>query len=176
MFGPAILVNPVTDYKVRSRSVYLPEGGWYALGDGEFVKGGRRIVADAPYENIPLFVRAGSIVPTGPEIMYTGERPPDPIRLFVYTGASGSFTLYEDDGVTNRYERGEWSKIPFVYNDTTGTLTIGKREGGYPGMLVKRTFEVVWVAAGSPRSLEDRRQSDASITYDGSERIVSRQR
>ncbi len=90
MFGPSLLVNPVTEYKARTRSVYLPAGtGWYNLKSGAFVQGGQTIQADAPYGDIPVFVKEGSIVPCGPEIEYTDQKPADTIRLFIYTGADG---------------------------------------------------------------------------------------
>jgi alpha-D-xyloside xylohydrolase len=112
MFGPALLVNPVTEYKVRTRKVYLPAGsGWYDLKSGQYHKGRQAIQADAPYTDIPLFVKAGSILPCGPEIQHTEEKPADPIRLFVYTGGDGSFTLYEDENVNYNYEQGKFAII-----------------------------------------------------------------
>jgi hypothetical protein len=99
---------------------------------------------------MPVHVRAGSIVPFGPELQWTGEKPADPVTLFVYAGADGAFTLYEDDGLTYSYEKGAFARIPLRWNDAAGTLTIGKREGSFPGMLASRTFEVVLVGKTKP--------------------------
>ena len=108
MFGPAFLVNPVTTYKARTRSVYLPPttGGWYDFWSGTHSNGGQTIMAPAPYDAMPVFVRAGSIVPLGPELMYTTEKPAETITLYVYAGADGAFTLYEDEGLNYNYETG----------------------------------------------------------------------
>jgi alpha-D-xyloside xylohydrolase len=146
MFGPAFLVNPVTAYKARSREVYLPSGtGWYDFWTGRHFAGGQTLTADAPYDRLPLFMRAGSIVPVGPDQQYIGEKGDGPIMLYIYAGANGSFSLYEDDGHTYGYERGESSRIPIHWDDLTRTLTIGARTGSYPGMPASRTFSVILV-------------------------------
>jgi len=151
MFGPAFLVNPVTEYKARTRSVYLPAGpDWYDFWTGKRSAGGQTITADAPFDRLPIFLRAGSIVPVGPEQQYTGETPNPPITLYVYAGANGRFSLYEDDGRSYGYERGEFARIPIEWNDASRTLTIGARAGSYPGMPASRTFTVVLVTAQSP--------------------------
>src|SRR5437763_13520585 len=104
LFGPALLVAPVTEYKARSRSVYLPAGAtWYDFYTGRVSRGGRTIIAAASFERIPLFVRAGSIIPTGPAIQYALEDPNPALMLNVYTGASGTGSVYEDDGVSQQY-------------------------------------------------------------------------
>ncbi|HMD59892.1 MAG TPA: TIM-barrel domain-containing protein, partial [Opitutaceae bacterium] len=151
MFGPALLVNPVTEYRARSRSVYLPgTGGWYDFQTGAALNGGRAVEAAAPLDSIPVFVRAGSIVPVGPELQYTGEKPADPLTLYVYAGVDGAFTLYEDDGLTYGYERGAFSRIPIRWNESARTLSIGARAGSFPGMLAERTFDVVMVSPERP--------------------------
>ena len=151
MFGPAFLVNPVTAYKARSRQVYLPSGtDWYDFWTGTRVTGGQTIAADAPYDRLPLFMRAGAIVPVGPEQQYVGEKRDGPITLYVYAGADGRFSLYEDEGRTYGYERGEFSRIPIAWNNATRTLTIGTRTGSYPGMPASRTFTVVLVTPQAP--------------------------
>jgi alpha-D-xyloside xylohydrolase len=169
MFGPALLVSPVTDYQARSRSVYLPAtpGNWYDFWTGEVVSGGASVTADAPLDVIPVHVRPGSLVPFGPELSYTSEKPADPITLFVYAGRDGSFELFEDDGESYGYETGEFSRIPLSWNDATSTLTIGAREGSFPGMLASRTFEIVLVRAGKAVPFSFTPTSDASATYDG---------
>jgi alpha-D-xyloside xylohydrolase len=171
MFGPAFLVCPVTAYKARSRDVYLPPapGGWFDFWTGRAEAGGRHVTAAAPFESMPVYVRAGAIVPVGPELQYTGEKPADPITLTVYTGANGDFSLYEDDGATYGYERGAFSRIPLRWDDAARTLTIGARTGTFTGMLTTRTFRVKVVSAVKPQGLLGPPQGevDATLTYDG---------
>ena len=151
MFGPAFLVNPVSEYRARRRKVYLPAATrWYDFWTGKVFDGGRSIDAPAAYDSIPLFVRAGSIIPFGPDLQYTGEKPADPITLHIYPGADADFDLYEDDGLTNGYERRAFSVIPIHWNDAAGKLTIGKRQGSFPGMLGRRTFEIHVLAERLP--------------------------
>ncbi len=173
MFGPSLLVNPVTEYKARTRSVYLPSGtGWYDLHSGRYFKGGQTLEAEAPYEQIPVFVKEGSILPCGPEIQYTAEKPADPIRLFVFTGSDGSFTLYEDEGVNYNYEKGAFSTIPLHYSEKDGLLTIGHRQGEFPGMLSTRTLEIVWISKTKPLGLNFGSPPDVTVHYDGSEQSI----
>ncbi len=171
MFGPAFLVSPVTTYQARSRSVYLPptSGNWYDFWTGAYTEGGQTIDAPAPYDALPLFIRAGSIIPFGPELQYTGEKPADPITLYVYAGAEGAFTLYEDDGLTYGYEKGAFARIPIGWDDVTRTLTIGKRAGKFPGMLTKRTFNVVLVTKHKPAGFSFTPKADQTVTYRGKE-------
>jgi len=169
MFGPALLVNPVTDYKARSRQVYLPgAAGWYDFWTGARLAGGKTIEAPAPYDALPLYVKAGSILPTGPERQCTTDGLSDPITLRVYAGADGSFTLYEDDGLTYAYERGAFSRIRFDWNDRDQSLHIGERKGSFRGMPVTRTFNIVLVsAAGKPAGFSFTPSPDAAVRYDG---------
>ncbi len=149
MFGPAFLVAPVTEPRATNRSVYLPAGAeWFDFWTGEKHGGGQTIVAAAPMDKIPLFVRAGAIVPLGPVVQFAGEKPADPIELRVYRGANGAFTLYEDEGDSYDYERGVRATIPFSWDENRQTLTIGRRSGKFPGMLPNRTFRVVRVNRG----------------------------
>ena len=151
MFGPAFLASPVTVYQARSRAVYLPQGTpWYDFWTGRQQSGGQTIDAPAPFDTMPVYVRAGSIVPLGPEMEYTGQKAADPITLYVYAGADGHFTLYEDDGVSYGYEQGAFTQIPMTWDDAQRTLTIGAREGSFPGMPAERTFQVVVVSKESP--------------------------
>jgi alpha-D-xyloside xylohydrolase len=150
LFGPALLVSPVTAPGVTARSVYLPRAGWYDFWTGAYRDGGRRLDVPAPYESMPLFVRAGSILPMGPELQYTGEKPADPLTVWVYTGADASFDLYEDDGLTYGYERGAFATIPMRWNEESGTLTMGRRTGSFPGMLGSREIRVVFVSPLAP--------------------------
>ena len=168
MFGPALLVSPVTTYQARSRPVYLPAAaGWYDFWTGAAVAGGQTVEAPAPYDAIPLHVRAGAILPIGPELQYAGEKPADPITLLVYAGADGKFTLYEDDGLTYGYERGAFARIPLRWDDVAQTLTIGRREGEFPGMLAERTFHVVLVAKNRPQGFSFDLPEGRTVSYHG---------
>ncbi|MDX9904548.1 MAG: glycoside hydrolase family 31 protein [Bacteroidales bacterium] len=177
MFGSALMVNPVTEYRARSRNVYLPAAyGWYDLRTGRHFDGGSMTEADAPYDYMPVFVREGSIIPFGPEIQHTSEKPADPLTIWVYTGADGSFTLYEDEGDNYNYADGAYSLIPFSYSETDGALTIGARSGGFEGMLQNRTFNVVAVSGKKPVKLEFERAPDTTVNYSGQEITVSLKR
>jgi alpha-D-xyloside xylohydrolase len=146
MFGPALLIAPVTHYKQRDRTVYLPPAAtWYDYWTGQHVPSGN-ITAPAPYDQIPIFVRAGSIIPYAPPMQYIGEKPGDPITLYVYAGADGAFALYEDQGTTFDYEKGARSLIPIHWNENSKSLEIGARAGNFDGMLQHRTFHVVLVS------------------------------
>jgi len=147
MFGPAIMVSPVVQANATQRNVYLPDSpAWYNFWTGAAVKGGgRQVTADAPLDRLPLYVRAGSILPLGPEIEYATENPGGPIELRVYLGANGSFDLYEDSGDTYDYQKGMHSIIPIRWDEKSATLTIGARIGSFPGMINKRQFHIIFV-------------------------------
>ncbi len=175
LFGPSLLVSPVYEYGARQRKVYLPAGTrWYDFYTGSIYQGGTHIEAAAPLERMPVFVKAGSIIPLGPVTQFTGEKPDAPITLYVYTGANGAFDLYEDDGVTYGYERGEFSRIPLTYDESTGTLTVGARSGGFPQMPPKRTFKVRWISGPTDATKFDA-QPDATVEYAGQPITVARQ-
>lgn len=169
LFGPAFLVSPVMEYKARSRSVYLPKtpGGWYDFWTGEVVDGGKKIEAAAPFESMPLHVKAGSIIPTGPDMQYTGEKAADPVTLRVYAGADGAFTLYEDEGLNYNYEKGAFTRIPIRWNDAAKTLVIGTRAGSFPGMLKERTFQVVWITRDKPAGFSFTPAPQSTVKYTG---------
>ncbi len=169
LFGPALLVSPVTTYQARNRSVYLPPaaGGWYDFWSGLWLAGAQTVDAPAPYDAIPIYARAGSIIPTGPEIQYTGEKPADPISLHVYAGADGGFTLYEDDGLTYNYEHGAFARIPIRWDDAKHTLTLGEREGSFKGMLKERTFNVVLITKDKPAGFSATPTTEHSVKYNG---------
>ncbi len=171
MFGPAFLVCPVTEYEARSRSVVVPgaSGGFYDFWTGAAIAGGQSVEVDAPYDQIPLLMRAGAIVPVGPELQYTDEVVADPVVLWVYAGANGSFTLYEDDGLTFGYERGEFSEIELAWDDAASTLHVAERRGAYPGMVAARTFIVVKVSPEHPVGFDlDTEAMGVTVSYDGS--------
>lgn len=154
MLGPAFLVAPVTTAMYygpgsrelqgvsKSRSVYLPAGEWYDYWTDERIEGGQTLEAKADLETLPLFVRAGSIIPVGPDVQYADERPEAVIRLKVYPGKDAEFTLYEDEGDTYNYEAGAYSTIEMRWCESDRTLTIGGRTGSYDGMPGDRQFAV----------------------------------
>jgi alpha-D-xyloside xylohydrolase len=168
-FGPAIMVAPVTSAGATTRSVYLPADGaaWYDFWTGQAFPAGQPVEASAPVETLPLFVRPGSILPLGPFIQYSSEKPADPIELRVYRGANGSFTLYEDEGDSYSYEKGKYATIPISWNEAKHTLQIGKRSGEFPGMLKDRTFNVVWVSQNHGAGLPSTEKPDAVVHYRG---------
>jgi len=168
MFGPSIMVNPVYKYGAREREVYFPKDEvWYDFYTGQVASnGGETKTVPAPYEQIPLFVRGGSIIPFGPAIEYTREKAAENIRLYVYAGKNGEFTLYEDEGTNYGYEAGRYANIKFSYNDAAKTLTIADRQGEFPGMLKERTFTVVLVSADKPAAYNPDAKG-IEVKYDG---------
>ena len=154
MFGPALMACPVGEYQKYSRNVYLPkQKGWYDFYTGKHYAGGQTIVADAPYEKIPVFVPEGSILPVGPEMEWSDQKKPELIDLYVYAGKDGSYTLYEDEGTNYNYEKGKYATIDFQYDDAQKTLTIGARKGSFDGMLQKRRFNVVLVSGDNQQGI-----------------------
>jgi alpha-D-xyloside xylohydrolase len=175
MFGPALLVAPVTRFRARSRDVYLPAGAsWYDLRTGHAERGGRTLSADAPYEWMPLFARAGAIVPTGPAIQHTGEGQDGPLTLHVFTGADGAFSLYEDDGTSRQYLQGAFARIPISWDEAAGRLTIGAREGRYPGMAARREIRIIWYGPDRPRRFDPDGRADETLVYDGRAQTIPR--
>ena len=146
----------------KTATKYLPKGAtWYDFWTGKSYKGGQDVTLQTQFDRVPMFVRAGSILPLGPEMQYVGEKSTDNLELRVYPGADGTFTLYEDEGDGYNYEKGVCSTIAFTWNDRTRTLTIADRQGTFPGMAAKRQFTIV---------LPDGRQTQAD--YDGSKKEI----
>lgn len=168
MFGPSLMVCPVTQYLARQRTVYLPKGStWYNLNTGKAHKGGQSITANADYERMPVFVRSGAIIPTGPEIQYTNEKPDDEITLHVYAGSDGEFTLYDDEHTNYNYENGAFCTITLAYDDETAQLTIGSAEGTFPGLLEERTFHIVYYTPQNAEGFDPARAPSQSVNYHG---------
>jgi alpha-D-xyloside xylohydrolase len=167
LFGPSLLVNPVTEPGAISRHLYLPKAKWYNFWTGEAVEGGRAIDASAPLHEIPVFVRAGTILPLGAPIEFT-QQANDPIELRIYTGADGDFTLYEDDGDTYNYEKGGYATITFHWDDALRRLTIADRKGQFSGMSVSHTFRIVVVARNHGVGVEPVAAPEQVIEYAGS--------
>ena len=146
MFGSALMACPVGEYQKYSREVYLPkQKGWYDFYTGVYHTGGQTIVADAPYDKIPVFIPEGAILPIGPEMQWSDEKKPELIDLYVYAGKDGSYTLYEDEGTNYNYEKGKYAVIDFKYDDARKQVTIGARKGSFDGMLQKRRFNIILV-------------------------------
>lgn len=174
MFGPALLVNPVTEAKATERRIYLPKDAlkdtlWYDFWTGQTIQGGTYIQAAAPLNRIPLYVRAGSILPLGPEEQYAGEKVDGPIELRIYPGANGSFNLYQDEGDTYNYEKGQHAVIPITWSDADHTLTFGPRIGSYPGMPQEMTFHIVRARPGHGIGGRVETEFDHTVVYRGSE-------
>lgn len=147
---------------------YLPVGAdWYDFWTNERFAGGQTVKQAVPLDRLPLFVRAGSIVPMGPVVQYATEKPDASYEIRIYPGADASFTLYEDDNETYDYERGKYATTELKWNDQARTLTIGKRSGEFPGMVKKRTFRIVWVSAGHGNGMALTPTADAEVNYTG---------
>lgn len=177
MFGPAFMVNPVTEQLYSgsnaaagktTRSVYLPASTkWYDFYTGQIYNGGQTIDAAAPIETMPLYVKAGSIIPMGPVMEYATEKPADKIELRIYRGANGSFEYYEDENDNYNYEHGKYTTFTLNWNDKQQQLTISATKGNFPGMLKQHIFNIVMVDGvhGSDSSVADK--IDKTVTYTG---------
>lgn len=193
LFGKSILVAPVTtpiyfkeevqgsdtvnvqDFStIKSEEVYLPSGtNWYDFWTGERHSGGTTIDKATPLDIMPLYVKAGSVLPIGPDVQYAEEKKWDNLEIRVYPGADGKFVLYEDEFDNYNYENGVYSTITFNWNNAEKKLTIGDREGSFPGMLKDRNFNVVLVNAESGNGMENSNRYDKQISYKGNKVEVS---
>jgi len=173
MYGPAFLVSPVTEPAATSRRVYLPQSMWYDFWNGATVDGEREITAESPLEKLPLYIRAGSIIPLGPDIEWSTQKAADPIELRVYRGADGDFTLYEDENDNYDYEKDIHATIPFHWDEARKTLTIGDRQGTFPGMLASRTFRVIFVSENHGVGVAPSDLVDKVVQYSGTQITVS---
>lgn len=192
MFGKSILVSPVTramyvkpvtkgmdtlmaeDFsKVRSKELYLPAGtDWYDFWNGERRKGGEYVSRKTPLDLMPVYIKAGSLIPMGPRVQFAGEKKWDDLEIRIYPGADGKFVLYEDENDNYNYEKGIYSAVELQWDDKKGILTIGDRQGSFPGMLTSRQFSIVLVntanGIGEDRSL----QPDKTVTYTGNKILI----
>jgi alpha-D-xyloside xylohydrolase len=192
MFGKSLLVCPVTtpmystisirgndstrveDYsQIKDINVYLPKGtDWIDFWTGDIVAGGQTLNKQAPIDIIPLYVKAGSILPLGPDVQYATEKKWDNLEIRVYPGGDGEFVLYEDEFDNYNYEKGAYSTITFTWNDKKKTLTIGDRKGSFPEMLTERTFKAVRVAPGTGIGMDVVKKYDKVINYSGQKVVV----
>ena len=145
MFGKSLLINPITQGNVRNWRTYLPEhtAGWVDFWNGKTYEGGQYVDIPVTIDRIPVFVKAGTILPMGMKKQYALERPNTPLEIYIYPGEDASFTLYEDEGDNYNYENGAYSNIMFQWNNHKRVLTIEEREGEYPGMQLSRTFRII---------------------------------
>jgi alpha-D-xyloside xylohydrolase len=187
MFGKSLLVSPVTnamyvkpsvngrdtiqveDFStIKSKETYLPAGtDWYDFWTGEKTSGGNKVTKQTPLDIIPLYVKAGSMIPIGPSVQYAEEKKWDNLEIRIYPGANGKFVLYEDENDNYNYEKGVYSTITFDWDDKKKTLTISDRNGSFPGMLAERKFNIIIVTNGKGvgHNLVD--QPDKAVTYTG---------
>jgi alpha-D-xyloside xylohydrolase len=167
MYGPAFLIAPVTDADAINRNVYLPAGTkWIDFWTGNKFEGGKTINADAPIERIPLYIRAGSILPLGPVMQFVDEKPEDSIELRIYEGADGKFQLYEDEGESFNYKKGKFSIINVLWDNKKRVLTIEKRKGGFSKMLQSRTFNITFVDQKNGKGIVSGQYSK-TVNYNG---------
>ena len=172
MFGSGLMVCPVYEYKARTREVYFPEGaGWYQLNDGKFIAGGQKQTVAAPYDRMPVYVAAGSILPVGKLIQNTSEAQNDQ-TIYVYAGKNGAFTLYEDENTNYNYEKGAFSTIEFTYNDKTKILDIAKRQGEFKGMMKDRNFQIVLVQPTNSKGIDGNQSGAKAVHYTGDKMSV----
>ena len=166
----------ILETRPETRQVYLPEGNpWIDFWTGKTYQGGGTIDADAPVEIIPLYIKAGSILPMGPFVEYAAEKPADPLEIRIYPGADADFTLYEDENDNYNYEKGVYATIAFHWDDATKILTIGERKGTFPGMLAERTFEIVLVGQDHGAGIQITSPCDQEVRYAGHEMIIPMQ-
>lgn len=163
----------VVEEKEKTRPVYLPAGtDWIDFWTGQTIAGAKTITADAPIEKIPLLIKAGSIIPMGPFLQYSTEKPAEPIELRIYPSADGSFTLYEDENDNYNYEKGMYSTITFNWDEAKRQLTVGERKGEFPGMLKQRHFHIVIVKKDHGTSVEITDKPDKVILYKGEQQSI----
>lgn len=161
MFGPTIMVCPVTSPNATSREVYLPKcSGWYDFYTGKFYSSEQTISSNAPIDKIPMLIKAVSIVTLGETMQYTDEKPDAPITILVYIGEDASFTLYEDEGEGDGYENGHYSEISLEWSENKKTLTISNRKGEFSTMLSSKNFTIAFIT-------KDGYQSEIKQSYDG---------
>ncbi|ADQ80260.1 glycoside hydrolase family 31 [Paludibacter propionicigenes WB4] len=173
MFGKELMICPVYKYKARTRDVYFPkQTGWYNLYDGKYTAGGQKQTVDAPYDRMPIYVAAGSILPIGQQIQNTTQAQTD-LKIYVYAGRNGTFTLYEDENVNYNYEKNAYSTIEFSYNDKDKVLNIAARKGSFKGMAKERNFQIFLVDQTKPLGIDQPSKEFKTIHYDGSKASIS---
>lgn len=177
MLGRSFLVAPVVTNGAAGRNVYLPASNninnvWYDFWTGRSTKGGNTVFRQTPQDIMPLYIPAGTILPFGPEVQYSSEKAWDDLEIRVYPGADGQFALYEDQLDGYEYKNGAYTEIPFTWDESTQTLTIGERKGQFEGMLQQRTFHIVRVSSSKGYGDSPSSEYDATVTYDGTAQTI----
>lgn len=185
LFGNSILVAPVIDpmyasnvdtkdySQVKTKPVYLPKGsGWIDFWTGEKQVGGQTVQKATPIDIIPLYIKAGSIIPWGPKVQYAAEKKWDNLEIRVYPGANGEFTLYEDENDNYNYEKGMNSTITMKWDDQSKTLTIGDRKGSFNGMLKSRTFNIIFVSQQNGTGVNQVLRFTKTVHYNGKAKSI----
>lgn len=189
MFGRSLLVAPVTRpmyvdksrtvdlKKIQTTNVYLPSGSdWFDFWTGERLSGRQEVTKETPIDIMPIYVKAGSILPMGPEVQYAGEKPWKTLEIRVYPGADGDFVLYEDELDNYNYEKGLYSTIAFHWDDSKKVLTIGDRKGEFPDMLKDRQFRIVLVGSRHGAGDSLMQKVDKIVSYKGNKICVKLKR
>jgi len=172
MFGKAILVAPIIESNAREWNVYLPKSfGWYDFWTGKRFKGGQTIKTAAPLDKIPLFVKAGSIIPMGKFVQYAGQKSADTLEIRIYKGTDGRFDLYEDEGDNYSYEKGNYTIVPFKWEEERKILTIGERQGNYTNCLKKRILNIVFVSESKGVDIKYS-TLEKQVSYNGKKIVV----
>jgi alpha-D-xyloside xylohydrolase len=184
MFGKSLLVCPVTipmyskdtneDFStIKTKELYLPKGAdWFDFWTGNKFTGGQTIKKEAPLDIIPLYVKAGSILPVGPKVQYATEKRWDNLEIRVYEGANGEYTLYEDENDNYNYEKGVYSTITFSWDDAKKVLTINNRKGTFPGILSERKFNIVKVTSDEGTGMNVDEKPKKVVVYNGQKVLV----
>ena len=185
MFGKSILVCPVTNSmysknteedfsSIKTKELYLPKGAdWYDFWTGEKYSGGQKLNKESPLDIIPLYIKAGSILPVGSKVQYATEKKWGNIEIRVYEGANGEFTLYEDENDNYNYEKGAYSTITFTWNDAKKVLTINDSKGTFPGMLTERKFNIVRASKNKNNGMDVIEKFDKEVTYTGKKIVIN---
>jgi alpha-D-xyloside xylohydrolase len=169
-----MLIAPVIEPATTAWNVYLPKStAWYNFWTGKIYNGGQTIKAPAPQDKIPVFVKAGSIIPMGKLMQYTAEKSNDTLEIRIYKGANSDFSLYEDEGDNYNYEKGKYTVINFKWNEKIQTLTIENLQGSYINYLKKRVFNIVFVSEGNGVGIELTAKK-VEIAYDGKRIVINK--
>jgi alpha-D-xyloside xylohydrolase len=173
MYGDSLLVNPVTEPKATTRKVVLPAGNdWINFWTGQTERGGQTITADAPIDQMPIFVKAGSIIPMGPVVQSAADAA-DPLEIRIYGGKNADFQFYEDSGDGYAYEKGARATIHLHWDNSRNVLSIGDRSGAFPGMPAKHNFHIVLVGQAHGAGATEAPNADRSVTYEGHQMSIA---
>lgn len=173
MFGQSFLIAPVTEPAVTAINVYLPkDAGWFNFWNGKYFKGGQTILTPAPQDKIPVYVKSGSIIPMGKIMQFSSEKPADTLEIRIYKGANAEFNLYEDEGDGYNYEMGNYTIIPFKWDEKVNTLTIGDRKGTFASMLTNRKFRIVVIDSFKPSAGNISDTTGKMINYSGKKQSI----